>query len=382
MFLKIAAKYAYVFSIYIPLFVALMAVFSLTARDAADYTSEKLTISVTDNDNTPASRALVEYISSQNEILTVPDNKDAVLDSLFYRTVDIVVTIDKGYSDRLAKGETDNLISDYRVPDSYTAAFFDAQVNKFTSAASAYIAGGLDVSEASQRAAELSKESVEVELVSFSQEQSAGISNSVTSFWQYFCYIIISTLTMGLSPAILAIMSRNIRNRINCSPVPTSSQTSQVILGVTVISFAVFIIIAAVSFIMFGSEMFTPKGMYLLLNGFSFLLFCIVLTVFFAQVAGSVNTVNMMCTTISLLMCFLGGVFVPQQLLSDGVVTISRFFPTYWNVKAVNIIAQKGGEVFDAGNFFVCVLIQLAFSVALFLITLIIARNKRASSEA
>ena len=101
-----------------------------SSSDESGFSDTKLSVSITDLDDTDASHSLADYIGHNNEIVKVRNNKDSIMDAVFYRRADIILTVNKGYSEKIANGETTGLFSDYRVPGSYSAELFDSQINR------------------------------------------------------------------------------------------------------------------------------------------------------------------------------------------------------------------------------------------------------------
>ncbi|MBE6855453.1 MAG: hypothetical protein E7501_07385, partial [Ruminococcus sp.] len=147
-FLKVMRKRLHVSMIYIIIFIAICIAMTATAEDTKGFENQRLDISVTDLDDTTASHALKEFIADNHNIVEIGTDKDEMMDALYYQSADIILTINEGYSERLANGETDDLLYDYRVPGTYTAAFFDMQIEQYIRTVSAYITGGMPVDEA------------------------------------------------------------------------------------------------------------------------------------------------------------------------------------------------------------------------------------------
>ena len=75
--------------------------------------------------------------------------------------------------------------------------------------------------------------------------------------------------------------------------------------------------------------------------------------------------------------CFLGGVFVPQEILPDEVLKVAHYIPTYWYIKMNDLIKNMG----KANNEFFSVFgkgigIQLLFAATILVITIVIVRTK------
>jgi ABC-2 type transport system permease protein len=86
----------------------------------------------------------------------------------------------------------------------------------------------------------------------------------------------------------------------------------------------------------------------------------------------------MITNIVSLSMSFLCGVFVPQWLLGDGVLTVARFLPFYWSVYANNMTYASSGVSFDMHELMVCFGIQILYAAALALVAAFV-KNSRLS---
>ncbi|NLL71786.1 MAG: ABC transporter permease [Epulopiscium sp.] len=99
---------------------------------------------------------------------------------------------------------------------------------------------------------------------------------------------------------------------------------------------------------------------------FSFSILC--LTFFINNLTKNKFIINGIGIVLSLGTSFLSGVMVPQQLLSDKVLKIAKFFPTYYFVKIndmrVNSFLDVKAEIF----------MQLLFALAFLLLGLYFSR--------
>lgn len=379
--MKVTKKRLYVSMIYIVVFIFVGIAMSATSSETMGFDTAELDISITDLDDTEASRALAEYIGKNNNIVEVGSGKDAALDALYYRSADVILTINEGYSERIEKGETDGLFSDYRVPGSYSAEFFDSQLNKYIGMISAYTAGGMTVEEAAAKTAKLAENEVAVELVSFSENSNAEFGENISYYYQYLAYILVVTLICGLCPTLLVMTRSEIRNRTNCSCVSSANQMTQIVLGTIIFSVGVYLLLTIAAFFLYGSQMINSTGLLAMLNGFVFLIFATMLTLLISVISPGSKAVSMIANVISLGMSFLCGVFVPQYLLSDTVLNIGKFLPAYWYVRANNMLAGTNGEIFSSVKFMTCIVIEIGFSIALFCVTILVAKTKRSSKS-
>lgn len=343
------------------------------------YENTRLSVSITDMDDSEASRAVVEFITKNNDIVEIGNSDDERLDALYYGKADIIITIEKGYSERLGSGETSGLFSEYSVPGTYSTILFDSQLNRYISMVSAGVLSGDTAAEASLKASDILSDEVETVMLNAADENESAGKNVQYYFFKYLAYIFVAVLLTGLCPVILTMNKKDIRNRINCSSISSYSQLMQIALGTFVFVIGLYIILMAGGMILYKSEMFTSYGLLSMLNAFVFIIVALMICLFISVLSPSEKSISMISNVVGLGMSFLCGVFVPQNMLGGTAVNIGKLLPAFWYVKANNIIMEKEGEVFSSAELLICLGIQLAFAAALFCISLVLSKNKRQS---
>ncbi len=378
-FIKVMKKRLHISMIYIIIFIVIGIVMTASSSDKSGFSDTKLSVSITDLDDTDASRALADYIGNNNEIVKVRNNKDSIMDAVFYRRADIILTVNKGYSEKIANGETTGLFSDYRVPGSYSAKLFDNQINRYVKMITACTAGGMEINEATAKTAELAEKEIKVEKLNFSENSNVEFGDNIMFYYQYLAYILLAIMISGLCPVLLVITRKDIRNRTSCSCLSEVSRMAQIVLGTVIFAVGLYLLLTVVALFLYRSQMLNSKGLCAMLNGFVYLIFTTMLAILISVISPGGKVIDMIANVVSIGMSFLCGVFVPQSVLSETVLNIGKFLPAYWYIKANNMIAGIGGEIFGMRKYMICIGIELAFSVVLFCITLLIARTKKSS---
>lgn len=377
-FMKIMRKHLTSALIYITVFLIVgIAMTKSSSDNDIGYTARRLRVSVTDLDDTEASRAAVDFIAKNHDIVEVSEDNDERLDALYYK-IDVILTIEKGYSEKLERGETTGLFTEISVPGTNTSQLFDSQLNRYISLVSAGAAGGKTPAEASVKASEaLSRE---IETVMFKDIGEGSEKEEVQyQYFKYLAYILVAVLMNGLCPILLTLRKKDIHNRISCSGISSHSQLMQISLATLIFVIGVYVLLMGAGAALFGGNMFTKTGLLSMLNAFVFIIVVMMICLFVSAFSPAMNTLSMIANVIGLGMSFLCGVFVPQNLLGDAAVNIGKLLPMYWYVRASNIVMEKEGEMFAYGSFFICIGVQIAFAAALFCITLLISKNKRRS---
>lgn len=376
-YMKVVKKNLFMALIYTGIFVLLVFMFSNTAEPAVKFEDVRLGVCVIDEDNTQASKALTDYIASTNELVDIENNKDEILDALYYTRADYVLTIKNGFEEKIGAGETDNLLTNYQLPDSYDGIFLDNKINHYISTLSAYALTESDISSAIAKTAETLSEKTEVIVETFSEgkTESGDYIYKLAFFFTYLPYGLISVLISVLTVVLIKMNGKEISARTNSSSTPALSQTMQILLGSLVLVLAVWLVFMVVGVVINGG-MYTGKAWFAVLNGFIFTLVSAGIAILTATLTNEARYVAMIANVVPLAMSFLCGIFVEQSLLGENVLAVSRFLPAYWYIKASDMLAFTTEATFDSAEFMSCLGIEALFAVALFALILLVRKYK------
>ena len=376
-FMKIAKRKLPIVLMCAGIFIVLLIMFTAYGPQDVSFEEESLGVCVIDEDNTDASLAVTDYISKSHKLIEIENDKDEIIDALYYTRVDYVLVIKEGYSEKIASGQTDNLFENYQLPDSYAGVYLENDIDLYIRTLNSYIAAGNDAETAASLTAEALDYEIDVTIETFSDEaEGAGMSQGTYYYFRYLVYILLSVLITMLSGILITILRKEVRDRSNCSGTPSLSQTMQIIAGCIVlvlILWVVFMIIA----IIYKGGIFSVNELYAVLNSFVFTLIATAIAILVAALVSNNSVINLVSNIVSLGMSFLCGVFVDQTLLGGTVMRIAKFLPAYWYVRANDIIAGKSEIAFDAGEVMSCIGIQAIFAVALFAVVILVFRTKQ-----
>ena len=131
--------------------------------------------------------------------------------------------------------------------------------------------------------------------------------------------------------------------------------------------------------IFLNGGMFTGRAWYAVLNSFIFTAVIGAIALLICEFSPSDMVVKLLNQVIGLGMCFTSGVFIPQSLLSDKVITAARFLPAFWYVKVNNMLS--GADAYDGKDVAQCMLIEVGFAVTFLLAALVVHRFKYSSAS-
>ena len=374
-FLKVARKKSRALLIYVVVFLAISVAYSLSDVSDGIFTDSQLKVCIFDDDDTEESRALTDFVYSRHIRTEVGRDHDSVTDALYYGAIsgtDCVFVINKGYSEALAAGKTDDLFTFYTMHGSYQETMLETQLGEYIRSLTAYTAAGEELSEAIAHTEKAVSERTEVSIVS-KDTGDPEYSQVFSVYFLYMAYILLAVMMNTLCPVLITMNRREIRYRTNCSSIRPLSGSLQIFAGSLTLVAAIWLVFMIAGAFMNGG-IYHGKAWTAVLNSFVFALVSASIALFASCFSLNPNMLNLATQIISLGLSFLSGVFVEQSLLGDGVLSVARLFPAYWYVRANNMLSGLDGAVYDGTEIARCIMIEVFYAVAMFVLTILIRR--------
>ena len=183
------------------------------------------------------------------------------------------------------------------------------------------------------------------------QLKSFGVKKQNNAFavasFNYLAYSLFSILILGVSSISMVFNNKNLKRRNLCSPMKNRSFNLQLIMGNLVFAFASYVVMAGFGFILNREHMMSYNGLLLCINALVFTIAALSISYLVGLLIKNRNAQSAIANVLALGFSFISGVFVPQELLSDKAMAIASFTPTYWYVKANNVIGTLSNFSFD-----------------------------------
>lgn len=375
--LKVTRKRLPSAMIYIIVFVVISIMVTNASTKDNKFEVTKLDICVFDEDDTPESRALIDFIGKSNNLKTIENDRDVIIDSLYYGRVDYALIINKGYAEKLSAGETDDLFGSYHMDENFSVVYMGQFLDEYTTSVKAYLTMGRSLDEAISSTEEALSQNVEVDMLRVDKGGNSHYSVDFAGYFQYMPYILIAAVFIVVCQVLVTMSKKDIRYRTNCSCIKNSKYTFQLFFGSGLFVLAVWMLLIVIGAIL-NKEMYTGRAWYAVINSFIFSVVVTAISVFASSFEPSENVLNLITQVLSIGMSFLCGIFIPMEILSDGVLAVSRFLPAFWYVKANNMIADI--EPFSQSSVIQCFLIEAGFAVMLIILTLLVRKVKYSSA--
>lgn len=362
------------------IFTGLALFFSSVAPGTAitDFEPSRTPLIVIDRDGSPLTRGLVDYLALTNELLSFPDDREKLQDALFYREAEYVAIIPSGFTEAFMDGR-DCSLQKVTVPDSTSSYYVDLLIDKFLNTVRLHRLCDEEMTPLDLVAAAMADLSFDTPVILKTGSRPRGYDQPFSYYFAYCAFALLAMIVAGISSIMIAFNKPDLYLRSLSSPLPRRRMNLQLAAGHGVFAVACWALLLAGSFILHGESLLASglTGLYAL----NTLVFAAVsasigfMAGVFVKSKGAQAGLN---NAIALGLSFLGGVFVPQAFMSKVVLAAARFLPTYWFIRANDLIGKLSG--FAGENLYPIyesILVQLGFAAAIFAVTLFVGKETR-----
>lgn len=362
--------------IYMVIFCVLLLLFAEhgdTQRETT-FESTQLSLMLQDEDKSTLSQGLADYLNDIHEVDTKKYTEEQIADELYYENVDYVLTIPKGFEENLLDGKTKHIVENKKRPGSTSGQFIDTQIDQYLSLVTNYLAMGYE----SKDACGFAKKAIAQEAdINFATAQKEEGNSSIYYAFCFMPYLLVCILTVGLGGILIIFREKNLLTRLQCASLTTMQRNLQLGICSGIFALICWLTFMVVNYFFIGADVFSLQGRLSMLNSFFFLLVATSLTFLISNLTESTEVLNMVSNVVGLGLSFLGGIFVPLEVMSPAVVKFAQLLPSYWYITALETISDYTGTVAQKENLFLCMGIQLLFAVAIFCAALVVSRVKK-----
>lgn len=383
-YFKIIKKNIGQLSIYLIIFLLFAIIFGKvsTSPKDTDFESTKVNISIINKDeNSKLISGLRDYLKENANIVDVGTSKEDLQDALFFREAEYIITIPKGFTKEILKGNKDINIEKTVIPNSTSEIYMDNLINRYLNTVKMYTSTIDNISQA-KLVSNVNKDlshTTDVKIKTYDNDYSNNAS--CANYYNFFAYSMFAVLILGISLVMISFNNKDLKRRNLASALSMKNMNIQMVFANITYALVVWFVMIIASFIIFKNYMFTINGLLSLLNSFVFTLAALSISILISNLVTSRNALSAVVNVIALGSCFISGVFVPQQYLGDTVLSIAKFNPTYWYVKAnddIAILVNYSNE--NMRPIFMSMIIVLGFALAVYAVTLVVIKQKRLSN--
>lgn len=371
-YFKIVKKFLPMIIIYTVIFI-FFAVMSSSSNADKSFVLTKPNIAIINKDlNSNLTKSFVDYVGKNTEVVDIKTDDQSLKDALFYREVDYIMIIPNGFGNSVLNSNPLK-IETLKVPDSYSSTYSEMLFNRYLNIASVYVK--VNMSE-DQIINNIQKDLEKQANVKVLENNNSNI-DQVRYFFNFANYTILAICIYVVSMLINIFNNKNIKKRNLSSSMSYKKINNSLFIANACITFLIWLSYILVSIFLYKDTMFTQNGLLLILNSFIFSFTALSIGFLIGNLVKSKEAQNGLVNIIALGTSFICGSFVPQEYLGSFVLSIGKFFPSYWYIKNNNDIALLSNMNIDnLIPIIINMVIILLFGIGLFILTGFVSKSK------
>lgn len=314
---------------YLFIFLVIGTIFGYAAKTEVEtnYTEERCQVAMIDLDDTVFSRGLRKYMEKYHDLVDLPNDKKVLSEELYNNNIQFVITIPQGAEEDCMQGE--GRISTTSGVSQQNSWYIGAKVDEYVNFMRTYGKAGYSTEDALEKVLALSECKA---VVTFGKNRTNGDLQTQLGFsFRYLPYVMIAILCLVLGTVFQEYRGSDIKRRLRASSLSLRRQNGEALLAFLVIGCGLYVICMLLTIALSGKAFFTNGNLgYFAVNAFCMILVSLSLAFFVGTVSKETEALNGLANVLSLAMCFLGGVFVPEYMFTGGMRKTAMFFPTFW----------------------------------------------------
>lgn len=357
--LKLASKHILNASIFVVIFIFLTMMNSIPSSNS--YKKVQLNLAIINKDKSKEADYLIDRLSKDHKIEYYEDKKEVEIKLLDNRIIGMIVLEKDSIKNYL---ENNQPIEVKNINDPKYGVFVSQDIRQILSVMKLnYKNGTIDLAGLNRNL----DNKVDVEYLNSSISNEAGGKKWYMITFSYFGYMIL-LLSMTLINLSMADLNQDfIRKRNYMAPIGKLRVFLERSLGQFTIIILSTLTLVLIITLMGLSPIGAGRPIKLDVFGkfmINILVYCIT-TLGMILLINAVNKnkklIHLIINSVPLILCFISGIFIPINLLDSTIVSIAKFFPTYYFVEQIRIISDGGNLSFHLIS--MMLIIGLAYTI-------------------
>lgn len=318
---------------------------------------------VNEDEEIGLTKSLIDYMSSNANVIDLENEESALNDALFYREVNYIIYIPKGYRESVLNHQPIDLT--FKSTEDYQASLARMMLERYLKTQEVLSASILDEQELIQTIQESLATKSEVILTSNLDSQA---ESQVALYFNFASYSIMAVVIFIICLVLSSFHDQKIHQRIIVSGMNYRRHNRYLLLASFGYAFLVWILFALLGMILLGDRLFHIKGLMYLFNAFIFTFVSLTLAQFISTLTHNKEAVSGIVNVVALGSAFLCGAFVPMEWLPESVIKFAHVLPSYWYIASNDLLKvteqlewDKLEPVFQ--NYFVLFLFGILFII-------------------
>lgn len=370
-FLKVLNKCKWTVLLYTGILL-FFAIFNMSTSDNnLSFEAERPDVTIiVEDEMTGITEHFVNFLKKHANIKDI--NEEDISDALFYRDINILIRIPKGFRANILSGEMPQV--SIKSTGDYQASLANVFLEKYLKTVHIYQDVFVSEEEIMKKVDETLQDSIPVLTATVLDTNEL---DRAKYFYNFANYAILAGAVYVIC-MILAIF----RNERIAKRTRVSSMNYKKFNGLLMVSNGLFVLLlwalyALISIFLVGDVMFETHGLFFLVNSLLFSFCGLSLSFFIGNLITSKDAISGLVNVIALGSSFLCGAFVPVDFLPNSVLWFAHILPSYWYIHANEIIATL--ENFQWNSIYpviTCWFVLIVFIIFFAFLTNIVSRKK------
>ena len=316
-----------------------------------------------------------EYMKENSEFVEVSNYENGLDDAIFYRQVEYYISIPENYFEDLKNGKDVSI--EIKSPGMFNSMVAERLSNRYLRLIKTN-SGRVQNDDELINIVRLNLKDV-VEVSMDSEVDSMGMLK-LSSYFNFANYSILASFVFVISMILDSFNSKMIHNRITISSMPYKEHNRYLLLSSLFLAAFLFVVIILGAIPSVGNSLFTLNGLIIIINMFLFMMCGMALAILIGNLVKGKEAISGIANVVSLGSSFLCGSFVAQSYLPQSVLTIAHIFPSYYYIRANDLIGNIEKFNFDSmAPVLVNFSIIFGFFVLFIVLNNIVLKKKRTS---
>lgn len=373
-FWKIVKKYKGTIILYTVLLVVFGTINMTSSNVNTTFTNSKPSVLIVNEDeNIGLTKNLINYIEKNSEIKKIANSESARDDAIFYRDVNYIIYIPKGYRKDILSGKNVNI--DIKSSKDFNSSLADMILSRYLKVQSIYSENIKDEKELIDAINNNLSTKANVEITS---KVDKSYFSNLANYFNFASYSIMAVTIYIICLVLSSFNEQTVSKRIITSSMNYKKHNRLILYSSFIYSFIVWILYVILGLILLKANIFDLRFLLYSLNTLLFTFTSLTLALLISTLIKNKGAITGIVNVVSLGSAFLCGAFVPVEFLPNTVLNVAHILPAYWYINSNNLLADlEVINLVNLENLFFNSLILILFSVLFIILNNIISGYKR-----
>lgn len=318
-------------------------------------------------------KSLLSYLEKNNHIIDIKQEKNAINDALFYRDVNCVIQIPKGFHTAFLEGKNPQI--EVKSTGDYQASLTKRMLNRYLKVATIYLS---HIESEEDLVVKVEKTLSKEVLVEMTSKRDVSSLEHAALYFNFASYSILAGCVYVICLVLSSFQEPKVKKRTIISSMPLHTFNRNLLLSNSFFALLLWLFYVLVGVFLLGDVMLTTYGLLFILNSFVFVFCALCIAFLIGNILQDKNAISGIVNVVALGSSFLCGAFVPLKWLPDTVLKLAHFLPTYYYIRNNELLKQM--ESFAASNLYPLfrnIGVVLFFAILFMMMTHFISKRKQ-----